>query len=360
MKSLFVYLEHDLEAEVPGGIQLCSRQFLEIVEAASSSTSRIAVSISRNWVWRVRRRLRLGSYLLYDPRRCAAGLADALRESQPTHVFLNKAELLRLTPVVKRLRPQATVVLMSHGNQSGDDLYEISGSRGRRNCGLGRLSGIWQLGLDLATESFFRHRSIDAVCVMSPEEEALEPRFIRPEFLEWKPIPGRVGYVGTLDHTPNQVAVEEVCEEISRRGPAGLELRLVGRPERVGHQLSARYPFIHYMGGLNDGALKSEASTWSLFLTPVFWLARGASMKLGRALAWGLPVLSTRAGARGYDLSPGALPLVADDPSEFVATIGQILRQPGEPSRLREEGRRVALGSGDVQALAKQLKAKLS
>lgn len=101
-------------------------------------------------------------------------IAQALGETQPTHVFLNRAELIRLAPVVKRVRPQAKVVVMSHGNQSGDDLYEICGPSGRKHFGLGRFKAMWQLGLDLATESSFRHRWIDAVCVMSSEEEILE------------------------------------------------------------------------------------------------------------------------------------------------------------------------------------------
>jgi hypothetical protein len=370
VKSLFVHNPSDLHSEVPGGVQICSREFLEIIQAASSATELVAVTVSRNPAWRIRRRLGLGSYLLYRPQECEPTLSQALEAVQPTHVFLNKVELMRLAPLVKRLRPQAVVVLMSHGNQSGDDLYEVTGPAGNRNSGLRRIKAVWQLGQDIVTESYHRNRWVDAVCVMSPEEEVLErwlgarriivlPQIIRPSPLKWEPVASRIGYVGTLDHTPNKVALEKICEEISRQRVQGLEIRLVGKPAAQGEAFTARFSFVKYLGGLDDESLRKEASGWSLFLNPIFWLSRGASMKLGQALAWGLPVLSTRSGARGYQLEGGQLPVTNDDPVEFVRELGWIVHTPGEPERIRAQVNMVAASSPTTNSLGQLLASRL-
>jgi len=370
MKSLFVHNPCDLHAEATGGVQLCSREFLEIVQAASSATKLATVAVSRNLIFRVRRRFGLGSYLLFHPRECEPALSQAMNEFQPTHVFLNKAELMRLAPMIKRLRPQAVIVVMSHGNQSGDDLYEISGPAGRKTRGLPHAQAVWQLGLDLRAEAYYRHRWIDAVCVMSSEEQVLErwlgtkrtivlPRVIHPDPLKWTPVAGRIGYVGTLDHTPNKVALEKICEEFKRQRIQGLEIRLVGRPVMPGEALASQYPFVKYLGPLDAGSLKKEASGWSLFLNPIFWLSRGASMKLGQALAWGLPVLSTRSGTRGYQLDGGQLPVTEDDPVEFVGTVARILQTPGELERIQAQAARVVSCSPTAQSLGQLLAAQL-
>ena len=230
---------------------------------------------------------------------------------------------------------------------------------------MSRVRATWQLGVDLATESYYRHRWIDAVCVMSREEETLErwlgakatvclPRIVRPSFLEWKLVPGRVGYVGTLEHTPNRVALEEICAIIGETGLA-TELRLVGRPEVIGRELHARYPFVSYLGGLSDADLRAEAATWSLFVNPIFWLARGASMKLGQALALGLPVLTTQSGARGYEAWEGELSVTPDNAVDFVSEMEALL---GDAARLEECRRQSVLFANSV-ATAEELGLRL-
>jgi hypothetical protein len=330
MKSLFIHDPADLDSSIPGGVQLCSREFLDIVRKASTETRLLAVSVTRAPVWRLRRKFGLGSYLRYRPDDARAALTAMLAEFRPSHIFLNRSELMRYAPLAGSLSPEAKVIVMSHGNQSGDDLYEAAGPGGLRSSGMGRLSAACRLGLDLVTESRFRHRHLHSVCVMSEEEETLErwlgatrtvvlPRVISPAPLDWQPRLGHVGFVGTLNHTPNRVALERLCVELARLNAPGLKLRLVGGPAHVARELAARHPFVEPLGRLDDAALMREISTWSLFLNPVFWLSRGASMKLGRSLAWGIPALTTRAGARGYELTPGTVSLVEDDASAFAA-----------------------------------------
>lgn len=372
MRSFFVHDPADLDAVIPGGVQLCTREFIEVVRAASDECRLLSVGVSRSVVWRLRRRLGLGAYLLYAPEEARAALSDALTNFKPSHVFLNRAELMRLAPLISSLAPAAKVIVMSHGNQSGDDLYEIAGPGGRRNRGLARLTASWRLGMDLASESRFRHRHLHAVCVMSEEEAVLErwlgaartvvlPRVVRANALDWRPIAGRVGFVGTLDHTPNRVALVRLCDQLAELdGGATIKLRLAGGPESAGRWFAERYPFVEYIGRPDDNALRAEVSSWTLFLNPIFWLSRGASMKLGQSLSWGIPALTTRSGARGYRLRPEHVFATEDSPRAFASTLLDLVSQPARPAALREHLLRSGGDWPDVATLAAELKSALA
>jgi hypothetical protein len=81
--------------------------------------------------------------------------------------------------------------------------------------------------------------------------------------------------------------------------------------------LARRHGFVDYLGPLNDDALRAEAATWCCFVNPIFVYSKGCSTKLAVALGWGLPIATTRYGARGYLWDEGAIPL-ADDPTELA------------------------------------------
>ncbi len=367
MDALFIYDTDDLDSSVSGGVQICSREFLAIVRAASASTTVLDVQRSRSPWLRLRRKLRLGSYLGYEPENYAASIRAVLGSAAISHVFLNQTALVRFAPFIKSWAPKTQIVLMSHGNQSGDDLYEAASPYGRRSRGIFRFAYVWQLGLDLVSESRHRRECVDAVCVMSDEEAVLEkwlgasrvlvlPRTLNPDVLNWEPVPGRIGYVGTLDHTPNRIAFEGVCREIAKRNIPGCEIRLVGRPPQVGTELSARYPFVRYLGPLDDSALRAEASTWNVFMNPIFWLSRGASMKLGVALGWGLPVVSTLSGARGYELGDSGLPTVADDPTRFAAEIERLMGDAAAMAQARASTLRALAATPSTAQLSERLR----
>lgn len=371
MNALFLHDPADLHAAVPGGVQLCSHEFLAVVQTAAKHTDTFEVSRSTRLVDRISRRLGVKSYATYNPATAKTRLEQHLKRAAITHVFVNRCELVRYCSLIKEIDSSITTVLLSHGNQSGDDLYEVAGAEGRRNRGWNRLTATWRLGLDLRTEAALRHQSVDAVGVMSHEESVIErwlgvsrtivlPRLLVPDPLERQPVPGRVGYVGTLTHTPNRIALERLCRTWNPTSPsAPTQLRVVGRGDAVGRDLAIRYPFIKYLGALDQSALREEAATWSVFLNPIFWLSRGASMKLGQALAWGLPVLSTVSGARGYEWSQGELPLTADNEQDFMAHLEKLT---GSDATLADAGRECQLvlaTSPTTEDLAARLRAAL-
>jgi glycosyltransferase involved in cell wall biosynthesis len=370
MRALFIHDPHDLDALIPGGVQICTRDFLEVVTEASSAVELFPVHVSRNLWWRIRRRAGLGSYLLYRPSDVCRSLQEAFEKFHPTHVFLNRTELLRLAPLVRELSGNAKVVILSHGNQSGDDLYEVSGPGGRRRDGLAHLVATWKLGSDLITESSFRHQWIDVVCVMSGEEEILErwlgakstvviPRLVRSALLEWHPTPMRVGFVGTLDHTPNRTAISYILNELMAFSDDDFEFRLVGGPLSVGEAFAEQYPFVSYLGMLSNEELRAEVSSWSLFLNPIFWLSRGASMKLGQAIAWGLPSLSTRSGVRGYQLLPGQVIVSSDTVTAFVSEMQALLSDLPRLQALRNSLLHLQSDEHSLRSLGMKLRSML-
>lgn len=345
MRSLFVCDPRDLEAEVKGGVQICSDEFLRVVRAASESVEIVNVSVTRALSWRMRRRLGLGSYLRYRPSEFEPSFR-AYEKEAPTHVFLNRAELLRFAPFVRRIFPDVCIVILSHGNQSGDDLYEVAGPAGHRASGLKHFFGRLRLGNDLVTESQYRHRQLDGVCAMSAEECILEqwlgakktlvlPRLIRLEPIDWAPVRGRVGFVGTLNHTPNRVALELLCAALETLSFEDLEIRIVGGPVDVGADFEDAYSFVKYVGRLSDEELHEEVVSWSLFLNPIFWLSRGASMKLGQSLSWCIPAVTTGAGMRGYEIPERNVIAVENDVSEFAERLIESLQNPEQQKRIR-------------------------
>jgi hypothetical protein len=153
--------------------------------------------------------------------------------------------------------------------------------------------------------------------------------------LEWRPDADRLGFVGTLDHPPTRDGLEQFLAALERFAAPSLHVRVVGGPDASGRSLAGRFRSVCYLGPLDDGALESEASTWSAFVHPLFCFARGCSTKLAIALAWRIPVVTTPAGARGYAWREGVLP-TADSP-ETLARLACDMTDRHAAIRAREE-----------------------
>lgn len=349
IRSIFLADAADSIAAIEGGVQLCTREFSCVLHAACDEVRTFQVNVSKNLSLRLRRKLKLGSYLRYHPSTYRVQLAEVIHQLDCTHVFINRSELIRFAPLIRDIKSDIKIILMSHGNQTGDDLFEVADARGFYAGGLRRLVGKVAIGADLVTESEFRRKWLDGVCVMSREEEALEqwlgakwtffiPRVVNCNPLSCASVMNRVGFVGTLSHTPNRIALEMIFQLIAKKWHGKLpEIRLVGGPEPIGRQFASDFSFVSYLGALSDSDLRSEAGSWSLFLNPIFWLSRGASMKLGMALSWGLPCLSTTFGSRGYELPSGTVFEVDSNVSIFIEGLSLLLRDREKLVDLREK-----------------------
>lgn len=348
MSAWFVTSPGAMEAALPGGVQLCSREFLEIVQAGFTKTRILKIGHSRSLLDRLHQRLHTAPYRLFSVQEFSVlARQEIASQGKPTVVFLNMCETTRLAKTIKAIDPSIRVALLSHGPQSGDDLYEASGPGGKRQGGIPGWWARWKLGADLCLESEYRRQYLDGVGAMSEEEQVLErwlgapqtfffPRLVRCDPLEPRPVEGRAGYVGTLNHTPNLVALERTLRVRQTMGSLKGEVRIVGGPPEIGRDLEARYEGVRYLGPLSAAELREEAASWSLFLNPIYWLAKGASMKLAQALAWKIPFLSTRSGARGY-VVPGLERWTVDDRPELFVERWQNLMVSGQEGRRQFE-----------------------
>jgi hypothetical protein len=196
---------------------------------------------------------------------------------------------------------------------------------------------------------------------LGAERSMVVPRTFEPDFLDWSPVPGRCGFVGTLDHLPNEEGIRRVLRVLEQEWgseASTVDVRVVGGPEDVGKELERTYSAATYCGRLSQQDFREEAATWGLFLNPIWWYARGATTKLAQAVNWGLPVVTTPPGRRGYSWSRGTIQ-VADTPEEMAALIVEVARNPERCEQLAEEVRTVSRNGPTLDDLAVSLSNRL-
>lgn len=365
MKSLFLSNHEDIDSNILGGVQLCSQEFIEIIRCAGFDLSFFYVNISKHLSDRLLRKLKVDTYRLYRVNHFVNDLLKIISANKIKYVFLNKAELIRFAEPIKRaFGNNIKIIVLSHGNETGDFLHELTVNYSQKNNLSFMLKKI-RLGLNLYTESYFRHHFIDNVITLSEEEKNVEkwlgcnrvyflPRLVKEDILKWEPQVGLVGFVGTLDHTPNRLALLKICE-IIKSSSKEIKLNIVGGPEEIGNEFSNTFDFANYLGRLDELSLKEEVSRWSFFINPIFWYSRGASMKLAKAISWGLPIITTEAGARGYKWTDGNLLITKNDPVEFVKHLISNSLNIDNIYHYKAQTEKVLRNSPDIKSLANQL-----
>lgn len=327
-KAIFLTNKRSVYSDVTGGVQLCSQEFLEILKQVESiSLENYYVDFTKNFLQRVSMKLGLENYSMYDVEKDKNNLIEYLKENNIEVVFINMASLVRYAkPIKEKFGDRIKIILMSHGNHSGDFLHLITKPIKRVGILRNFLNKI-RLGLLLSTESEFRIKYLDAVVALSETEMQIEnwfgakkslfvPRRLESAFLDYHPVLKRVGFVGRLDHPPNLQGMEILLKALSDMKNADIEIRLVGAPELYGKKIEAMHSSVKYLGELSDEDLEKEAATWALQLNPVWWYSTGASTKLAKTISWGIPVVTAEAGRRGYKWTAGEL-LYADSPESM-------------------------------------------
>jgi hypothetical protein len=330
-KAIFLTNSNDLRSEITGGVQLCSQEFHSIIESAEEiSLIDYYVPYTRNLFQRILLKYNFENYSFFDVKKNTPALLDFISRENISLVFINMASTVRFAkPIKKKYSDTVKVILLSHGNNSCDFLHLITKPITKPSLLRNWMNKI-RLGRLIATEAEYRVNWLDGVVTLSETEKQIEnwfgakktsfiPRKLYKEFLERDPVPGRIGFVGRLDHPPNFQGVMILLEEMARQD-TGLQFRLVGAPSAFGEKIKKQFPFVEYLGELSDQHLEKEVAGWAFFLNPVWWYSTGASTKLGRAISWGLPIITTTAGMRGYEWEKGSL-LIADTPAEMVAEL---------------------------------------
>lgn len=124
-----------------------------------------------------------------------------------------------------------------------------------------------------------------------------------------------LGFIGTLEYKPNIDGVRwfiaEVWPAIRQQLPSA-RLRLVGKNTEL---LDAHQDNINGLGWVQD--TDSEIASWACTIVPIH-IGGGTRIKIAEAFSRQCPVVSTRLGAYGYELTNGQEILLADTPAEFA------------------------------------------
>lgn len=359
--------QSDFLAGTGGGVQICTREFMEVLEAAGIDLTPLPFEPDRRLATRLLRRINSSPFLRPFEPDLLRRIEVAVRKARFDFVFLNQEVLASLGPFLRSVLPaNCRIVVLSHGLEPVDLLHFIRLRRRLPLSGRVRPGASVLVGRILLAEQRFR-QSVDGVCAISPFDADLErwlgaprviwlPRVVTSRPLHWQPVPGRLGFVGTLDHAPNLEGLAAILEVMTRQQVSGVKVRVVGA-RRIADWLAARYAHVEVVGALDDAALAAEAATWTAFLHPIFCLPRGASTKLAQGLSWELPIVTTAFGRRGYVWGEGG-PLEADTPEAFVIACRSL--DPTAAERLRREVQRAVASSPTVASVAAQMRSFLA
>lgn len=318
------------DSKKEGGVRLCTMEYLSLVQLLFE-THLFFVQTRRDIRYRIKVKSGFNAYDDYDVDSYRFQLINLIKQQGITYVFLNLSNTVPFARIIKNeFGDTVKIILCSHGNESGDYLHEVVKHRGKVPL-YKRLISTYTLGKLLKSEARFRQVFLDLVLTVSPVEEAIEkwigakdvfmvPRTIKSNPLPWNPSNGRIGFIGDLSHWPNYYGLDELCKHLSNTDNKHIELRLVGSPTDTGKKLAEKYSFVNYLGYLPAKDLEQEACTWCFFLNPVFYYSRGVSTKLAKAISWGIPVISTTIGCRGYVWKEGGV-VLAENASSMAGCI---------------------------------------
>ena len=160
-----------------------------------------------------------------------------------------------------------------------------------------------------------------------------------PDLPEGRPV---LLFTGTMDYRPNVDAVLWFAEEVFPlvlQAFQGAHFAVVGRnPVASIRKLSG--PHITVTGAVPDDLPYFHHA--SVFVLPMRF-GGGSRLKLLQAMACGLPVVTTSAGAGGVDVCPQKHAVVTDTAADFAESVVQLLQDTDAARRLGQQARELAL-----------------
>lgn len=144
-------------------------------------------------------------------------------------------------------------------------------------------------------------------------------------------------FIGSFLHSPNADAVRFFAREILplvRESVPGVELLVVGgsAPRDFADYAADGVRVLGYVPDVDSLFARAR-----VFVAPMRFGA-GMKGKIGEALAYGIPVVTTSVGAEGMSLRDGQEALIADSPEEFASAVVRAYNDPGLWQRLSDGG----------------------
>lgn len=195
-----------------------------------------------------------------------------------------------------------------------------------------------KLAQETRSEEIATYRKADLVIAISDHEKSLLERECRslkvsviPNIHKVQELICRKGstntllFVGNFEYDANVDAIKYFCRDILpfiRKQMPEVRLKIVGNaPTRDVEELSGGG--IEVLGYVPD--LKALYRTSDVSIAPLRY-GGGLKGKIGEALSFGLPVVSTTVGLEGFGLSHGKEILVGDTPEDFASAVIRLLQ----------------------------------
>jgi len=147
-------------------------------------------------------------------------------------------------------------------------------------------------------------------------------------------------FFGAINYYPNQEAVTHFIDHVfplikQRRPQVKFRILGPGAPESV---LARQGNGVEVLGMVDDVAPHIERA--SAVVVPLR-LGGGTRLKIVEAMAKGKPVISTRLGAEGIDVTHDENVLLADEPQDFAEQVERVLQSPELAARIARGGRKL-------------------
>ena len=333
------------ETKPEGGVRYCTLEFIELLKVGFD-VKIFHLSFNTSILHKIKSKLGIDVFDDYRLINYKSGLLEFIRKESIKYIFINLSSASAISRVVKEeFGDSVKVILCSHGIEGGDFLHHSVRFKSLLKP-FHHLTSSFKLGKILQNELLFRINYFDLVLTVSEIEIAIEkwlgakkvffvPRIFSENFLPWHPIIGRLGFVGDVSHYPNYYGLLNLCEAIDSSGQSNIIIRVVGKKCRNLDILTNKYKFVESLGYLDNDKLEIESSSWMYYLNLVMYYSKGVSTKLSKGMNWGLPVLSTEAGNRGYIFNKGGVITVTN-----MDEILEILKSRSSNISLLEEDKK--------------------
>jgi len=164
-----------------------------------------------------------------------------------------------------------------------------------------------------------------------------------------------LSFIGRMDYYPNQECMFDFCRNtlplIQARRPQA-KLLIVGADPTPAVRKLGELPGVTVTGSVPDVRpyiLRSAAMVAPLNI------ARGTQNKILEAMAMGVPVVTSPAGAGGVDAQDGIHFLVGDNPAAYAEACLRLMQNADERARFSTAGRERMLTNHDWQASMRRL-----
>lgn len=159
-----------------------------------------------------------------------------------------------------------------------------------------------------------------------------------------------LSFIGRMDYYPNQECMFDFCRNtlplIQARRPAA-KLIIVGADPSAAVRKLGQLRGVTVTGSVPD--VRPYVRRSAAMVAPLN-IARGTQNKILEAMAMGVPVVTSPAGAGGVDAEDGHHFLVADSPSAYAEACLRLMQDAGERERYAKSGRERMLSNHDWQA----------